>query len=94
MKPAQPLKSAMSRSLARELGGAGITVNTVAPGIVKTESTEYVPEQRHRLYVEGRSLSRPQMPEDVTGVVVFLLSSSAGFVSGQIVPVNGGFVFN
>lgn len=84
----------MSRSLARELGGAGITVNTVAPGIVKTESTEYVPEQRHRLYVEGRSLSRPQMPEDVTGVVVFLLSSSAGFVSGQIVPVNGGFVFN
>lgn len=84
----------MSRSLARELGSAGITVNTVAPGIVKTESTEYVPEQRHRLYVEGRSLSRPQMPEDVTGVVVFLLSTSAGFISGQIVPVNGGFVFN
>lgn len=85
---------AMTRSLARELGTAGITVNAVAPGIVITESTEYVPEHRHRLYVEGRSLARPQMPDDVTGLVAFLLTTSAGFVSGQTIPVNGGFVFN
>lgn len=84
----------MTRALAREMGGAGTTVNAIAPGIVLTESTEYVPAARHRLYVEGRALSRPQMPEDVTGIVVFLLSTQSGFISGQLLPVNGGFVFN
>lgn len=84
----------MTRSFARELGADGITVNAVAPGLVLTESTEYVPEHRHRLYVEGRALSRPQVPDDVTGVIVFLLSDAAGFITGQTLPVNGGFVFN
>ena len=63
-------------------------------GLVLVEATEYVPPERHRLYVDGRAMQRPQMPDDVTGAVVFLLSDAAGFVTGQLLPVNGGFVFN
>jgi len=85
---------AMTRSLARELGPDGIAVNCVAPGLTKVEATEYVPQDRKDLYVTGRAMQRTQMPEDVTGAVVFLLGQGAGFVTGQLLPVNGGFVLN
>jgi NAD(P)-dependent dehydrogenase (short-subunit alcohol dehydrogenase family) len=85
---------AMTRSLARELGPDNITVNAVAPGLVHVEATKYVPEHRHRLYVEQRALSRDQMPEDVTGAVVYVLSDLARFVTGQLLAVNGGFVMH
>jgi NAD(P)-dependent dehydrogenase (short-subunit alcohol dehydrogenase family) len=84
----------MTRSLARELGPDGIAVNAIAPGLVLVEATEYVPEERKQLYVSGRAMQRAQRPEDVTGLVVYLLGQGAGFVTGQLVPVNGGFVFN
>ena len=84
----------MTRSLARELGADGIAVNVVAPGLTLVEATEYVPEERHRQYVEGRSINREQKPEDITGTVMYLLSDAADFVTGQLLPVNGGFVFN
>ena len=85
---------AMTRSLARELGADGITVNTVAPGLVRGESMDYVPQERHDLYESGRAIPRAQFPEDVVGAVSFLLSRQAGFITGQVLPVNGGFVFN
>jgi NAD(P)-dependent dehydrogenase (short-subunit alcohol dehydrogenase family) len=85
---------AMTRSLARELGPDNITVNAIAPGLVHVEATQYVPEARHRHYVEQRALSRDQMPEDVTGAVVYALSELARFVTGQLLAVNGGFVMH
>lgn len=85
---------AMTRALARELGNDEIAVNAIAPGLVLVEATEYVPQERHDLYVNGRAMQRQQHPDDVTGAVTWLLSDSAGFVTGQVVPVNGGFVFN
>jgi NAD(P)-dependent dehydrogenase (short-subunit alcohol dehydrogenase family) len=85
---------AMTHSLAREFGADGITVNAIAPGLTEVEATAYVPADRHAYYLEGRALRRSQVPEDVTGPVLFLLSDAARFVTGQLLPVNGGFVMN
>ena len=85
---------AMTRSLAREVGDDGIAVNAVAPGLTLCEATEYVPEARKEYYVSGRAMSREQFPEDVVGAALFLISDAASFITGQTLPVNGGFVFN
>lgn len=84
----------MTRSLAREAGTDNITVNAVAPGLTKVEATEYVPQQRYQTYHDGRALQRLQLPEDVSGAVVFLLSDLSRFITGQVLAVNGGFVMN
>jgi NAD(P)-dependent dehydrogenase (short-subunit alcohol dehydrogenase family) len=83
----------MTRSLARELGPRGIGVTVVAPGILRSESTDYVPAGRHRLYENGRAVPGPQTPEDIVDTVVFLLTSGALALTGQVLPVNAGFVF-
>lgn len=81
----------MTYALSRELGERGITVNAVAPGLIRTPSTDYVPQERKDLYIDQSALQRPGMPQDVVGAVMFLLSDAAGFVTGQVLPVNGGF---
>ncbi len=83
---------AMTRTLSRELGAENITVNAIAPGLVDVEATQYVPADRHALYVNQRAIQRAQVPDDVSGAVLYLLSDLARFVTGQTLAVNGGFV--
>jgi NAD(P)-dependent dehydrogenase (short-subunit alcohol dehydrogenase family) len=81
----------MTKSMARELAPQGISVNAIAPGLTLVEATEYVPQMRHDYYAQGRAYGRAQVPEDVTAAAMFLLTSASGFITGQILPVNGGF---
>lgn len=83
----------MTRSLARELGPERVGVTAVAPGILTTESTDYVPEQRHRQYAEGRAVPGPQAPGEITDTFAFLLSEGALALTGQVLPLNNGYVF-
>jgi NAD(P)-dependent dehydrogenase (short-subunit alcohol dehydrogenase family) len=82
----------MTRSLARELGTDGVTVNAVAPGLTLVEATQYVPEARHQHYMNNRAIQREQVPDDVCGSVIYCLSDLSRFVTGQVLAVNGGFV--
>ena len=85
---------AMTRGMAREMGPQGTTVNAIAPGLTLVEATTYVPEERHEYYLQGRAVPRAQVPEDVTAAALFLLTRGSGFITGQLLPVNGGFVMN
>ncbi|MCY1555745.1 (S)-1-Phenylethanol dehydrogenase [compost metagenome] len=84
----------MTRSLAREMGEDGTTVNAIAPGLTLVEATAYVPQERHDYYLKGRAIQRPQVPEDVNAAALFLLTQASGFITGQLLPVNGGFTMN
>ena len=84
---------AMTRSLSRELGPRGVGITAVAPGIMRNEATAYVPAERHAFYENGRAVPGPQMPEDITATLVFLLTEGALALTGQTLPVAAGFVF-
>lgn len=83
---------AMTRAMARDAGPDGVTVNAVAPGLTEGEAAQRIPAERHELYRRNRALRRPQLPDDVTGAVTFLLSERAGYITGQTLLVDGGFV--
>ncbi len=85
---------AMTRAMARELGPDGITVNAVAPGLTLGEATDYVPQERHQQYQAGRAIARAQTAQDVNAAVLFLLTIASGYVTGQLLPVNGGYVMH
>ncbi|MBQ0924052.1 beta-ketoacyl-ACP reductase [Saccharopolyspora endophytica] len=80
----------MARSIARELGSRSITANVVAPGYVKTEMTDELPEERKKEILGQVPLSRMADPEEVAGAVRWLASDEAGYVTGAVIPVDGG----
>jgi beta-ketoacyl ACP reductase len=80
----------LARSVARELGSRGITANVVAPGFVRTDMTDALPEKRRDEILGQVPLGRLAAPEEVAGTVVFLASDAAAYVTGAVVPVDGG----
>lgn len=79
-----------SRSLARELGGRGITSNVVAPGFVDTDMTADLSEARKEQVLASIPLGRTATAEEIAAVMTFLASDEAGYVNGAVVPVDGG----
>ena len=85
----------MSRALAREVGGDGIIVNTLSPDLIPDDDiVEKQGTAANDRTVGERCIKRTQLPEDMVGAAVFLLSDMAGFVTGQSLLVNGGAHFN
>jgi 3-oxoacyl-[acyl-carrier protein] reductase len=81
---------ALAKSLAREVGSRGITVNAVAPGFIATAMTDALPEEVRKAYLEAIPLKKFGLPKDVASAVEFLLSEEAAYITGQVVGVNGG----
>ncbi|GAB2924760.1 3-oxoacyl-[acyl-carrier-protein] reductase [Streptomyces mayteni] len=79
-----------SRSLARELGSRGITCNVVSPGWVDTDMARAVSEERRAEVLAGVPLARYAQPAEVAGVVRFLASDAAAYITGAVIPVDGG----
>ena len=79
-----------ARSLAREIGGRGVTCNVVAPGFVTTDMTAALPEARQQEILEQVPLKRMATPAEVAATIAFLASDEAGYITGAVIPVDGG----
>ena len=81
---------AMSKSIAREIGSRGVTVNCVAPGFIATDMTDALNDAQKQALLAQIPLGRLGSADDVAEAVVFLASSAAAYITGQVIEVNGG----
>ena len=79
-----------SKSLAREVGSRGITVNVIAPGFIETDMTQSLPEAQKEIMMGQIALGRFGAPQDIADAVAFLASPAAAYITGQTLHVNGG----
>ena len=79
-----------ARSLTRELGARGITANVVAPGFIETDMTAELPEETQKQYKANIPAGRFATPDEVAGVVTWLAGDDAAYISGAVIPVDGG----
>lgn len=84
---------AMTRTLAKELGGRNIRINAVAPGFIRTAMTDKLPDAAKEAMLRNVPLGRPGEPEDVAKAVAFLASDASAYISGQTLPVCGGMIW-
>ena len=82
----------LTRSLAMELAPSGIRVNCVAPGVIDTDMVQVLGEETLRALAEQTPLGRLGTPEDIAAAVAFLASDEAGFITGQVLTADGGFI--
>jgi 3-oxoacyl-[acyl-carrier protein] reductase len=80
----------LTKSLARELGPRGVRVNAVAPGYVVTEMTAGLPDNLKEKILQNTPLGRLATPQEIASVIVFLASPAAGYITGAVIPVDGG----
>ena len=80
----------MTRSIARELGSKGVTANVVAPGFVETDMTAGLPSQVKDKVLEAMAVKRLGTPDDIAEAVAYVSSDEAGYLTGQVICVDGG----
>ena len=80
----------MTKTVAKELGSRGITVNAVAPGFIKTPMTDKLSEEQRNMMLGLIAMKRYGLPEEIAGVVSFLASDDASYVTGQVIEISGG----
>jgi 3-oxoacyl-[acyl-carrier protein] reductase len=80
----------MCRTWAKELGKFGITANAVAPGFIKTDMTDAIPDEVRDGVIQSIPVKRMGLPEDIAYAYLYLASEQASFVNGQVLGVNGG----
>ena len=79
-----------TKSIAREVAGRGVNVNAVAPGFIDTEMTQVIPEKAKENFLKQIPFGKMGKPEDVAEAVYWLCSNAAGYITGQVIHVNGG----
>ncbi|MBR5384303.1 MAG: 3-oxoacyl-[Bacteroidales bacterium] len=81
---------AMAKSVAKEMGSRGIRANSIAPGFIVSDMTNALPENVRQAYIDQIPLRRGGTPEDIANAALFLASDMSSYITGQVIPVNGG----
>jgi len=80
----------LSKSISKEVGSRNITSNVVAPGYIETDMTSFINDENKENIIEQLSIKRMGMPEDIANMVSFLCKDESEYITGQVIPIDGG----